>query len=244
MPISTRSVRSAPRVRVIVGAVLGALLAALILSGRITLDQIIGYVAAVASIVLAGHVATLVTRRQVAPAERGLVPSASSRIELLGTLIVPALLDVGGFGFFGWLRPLPDVPSLRGGRNGHVLRALSVPATHLVLVVAGALVFRIYYHGEAYYSLPWIAHVAFFVGFVNMWLLVLSLVPIPPQAGSVVLERLLPVRAWARYARIRPHLLKGVLGILLVSVLLNLGLTTLIQRMVGSLWLDLVSIGA
>ena len=53
MPISTRSVRSAPRVRVIVGAVLGALLAALILSGRITLDQIIGYVAAVASIVLA-----------------------------------------------------------------------------------------------------------------------------------------------------------------------------------------------
>ena len=104
MPISARSARVAPRSRIIVGGVVGALFVALVVAGRITIDQIISYLAAVVSLVLAAQAVTIVTRRQVAPAERSLVPPVSSRVDALGTFIVPALLDVGFLGFFGWLR--------------------------------------------------------------------------------------------------------------------------------------------
>ena len=48
MPISARPARTIQRSRVVVSGVLVALLAALIAAGRITGDQIIGYVATVA----------------------------------------------------------------------------------------------------------------------------------------------------------------------------------------------------
>ena len=244
MPISARPASTIQRSRVVVSGVLVALLAALIAAGRITGDQIIGYVATVASLMLAGQVASMVTRRQVAPAERTLVPGASSRIDPLGTLIVPALLDVGLLGFFGWLRPLPSLPAQRGGRNALVLRALSSSATYLSVMITAAVIFRIAYHGEDVSSVSLISRIAFLTGFVNTWLLVTSLIPAPPLPGSVLLERILPVSAWARYARIRPHVAKGIVGFLLISVMLGLGTVSFFAQLIERLWLWLLLIGS
>ena len=243
MPISARSARVAPRSRIIVGGVVGALFVALVVAGRITIDQIIGYLAAVVSLVLAAQAVTIVTRRQVAPAERSLVPPVSSRVDALGTFIVPALLDVGFLGFFGWLRPMPTLPAQRGGRNALVLRALTATATHLLLMIVAAVAFRIAYHGEGIANVPLVVRVALLTGFVNTWLMVTSLIPAAPLPGSVLLERLLPIRAWARYARIRPHVVKVVVGFLLISVMLGLGTVSFFAQLIERLWLWLLLIG-
>ena len=242
MPISARQASTTPRSRVVVASVLGAIFVALIASGRIVLDELLGYGLLVTSIMLAGMVTAALTRRQVAPGEQSLVPAVSTRIDPLGTFIVPALLVLGGIGFFGWLRPLPSLPIHRPGRNGLLLRSLATPVTHLAIVVGAVVVFRLTFHGVNTVGLAWIPRVAFLAGFVNVWLLVVSLVPVPPLPGSVVLERLLPVRAWSHYARIRPYLLKGAVGALLVSIMLGLGLTTLVQHAIARWWISLCAL--
>ena len=235
MATSARQVATVPRSRLIIGVVAASLLAALVISGRIALDELLAYALVVGSVVLAGALTTAATRRQLAPAEGHLVPPTPTRIDVLGTLIAPALLILGGIGIFGWLRPLPVLPAGRRGRNGLVLRAFVTPSTHLVLIAISAMVFRATV-GSSTTSLPWTAHGAYLLGYVNLWLLVLSLVPIPPQAGSVLLERLLPVSAWARYARVRPYLLKGAIGLVLASILLHVGLTDAVQRLLSGWW--------
>ena len=49
-------------------------------------------------------------------------------IDPVGTLIVPALLSLGGVGFFGWAKPVPvNTGRLRSPRNQGVLVSLAGP---------------------------------------------------------------------------------------------------------------------
>ena len=60
-------------------------------------------------------------------------------IDPIGTLIVPALLALGGFGVFGWAKPVPvNTGRLRSPRNQGVLVALAGPFTNAVLALASA----------------------------------------------------------------------------------------------------------
>ena len=59
-----------------------------------------------------------------------------------GTLIVPALLSLGGVGVFGWAKPVPvNVGRLRSPRNQGVLVSLAGPAVNAVLAAIFAVVF-------------------------------------------------------------------------------------------------------
>jgi len=238
MAISARSAATVPKTRLIVAAIGGFLLAALVASGRISHDQLLAYGCLVMSVLLAGLITTWVTHRQVAPAERHLVPTTASRIDLLGTIIIPALLILGGVGLFGWLRPITAPQGMRPGRNALVLRSLVTPAFHVVVMVMCVTVSR----ASSNSSPSWLDHGFFLLGYANLWLLVVSLIPVPPLAGSVVLERLLPVTWWARYARIRPFLLRGALGIVAASLLLHLGIETAVQRLLSSWWWSLTGV--
>jgi len=238
MPISARPTLRASRSRLIGAGIVGALVAALLAGGRITVDQIVAYLAIIASVIVAGAVTSLVARRQVPVAEVGLVPTVRSRVDVLGTIIVPALLLLGGIGLFGWLRPMPSLPAARGGRNALVIRSLVAPAVHLVAALLAAWAFR----STRGTSLDWFAQGCLTVGYVNLWLLVIAMVPVPPLPGSVLLERMLPVATWARYARIRPHLLQAALGVLLLSVMVGLGLTTAVQSLLGGWWASLAGL--
>src|SRR3984885_13783174 len=55
-------------------------------------------------------------------------------VDPVGTLIVPALLSLGGVGFFGWAKPVPvNVARLRSPRNEGVLVSLAGPAMNAAL---------------------------------------------------------------------------------------------------------------
>ena len=71
-------------------------------------------------------------------------------VDPVGTLIVPALLALGGFGVFGWAKPVPvNTAHLRSPRNQGVLVSLAGPFTNVVLAGLGAVVFIEFFRADA-----------------------------------------------------------------------------------------------
>lgn len=145
-----------------------------------------------------------------------------AHVDVVGTLIVPALMVLSGFGFFGWAKPVPwSVAKVRHNpRNVGVVIALAGPATNVVLAVLFGVLFRasgaanaIPLHG----SVPIWVDFLFYGGIINVWLAAFNMIPFPPLDGSVLLERLLPRVWWPHYLRIRPYTLPILLGIVLLA---------------------------
>jgi Zn-dependent protease len=71
-------------------------------------------------------------------------------------------------------------------------------------------------------------------------LVVVNLLPVPPLDGSAILERLLPSSAWPRYLRIRQYLFPALLGIVLISAMLHLGLLEHLGSALRDWWINLL----
>ncbi len=140
-------------------------------------------------------------------------------VDPIGTLLVPAIMVLSGWGFFGWAKPVPvTVGRLRSPRNQGVLVSLAGPFTNIVLAALSGLLFYVLYvaggpHGG---TLSLTGTVIFDIGLVNLWVAFFNLIPIPPLDGSALLERLLPGAWWPQYLRIRPYGLPVIFGGLLL----------------------------
>jgi Zn-dependent protease len=160
-------------------------------------------------------------------------------VDPIGTLLVPALLALGGFGVFGWAKPVPvNTARLRSPRNQGVLVALAGPFTNALLAALGALLFIASFRTTALrtgvLSLP--AEIVFFFSLGNIGLMAFNLVPIPPLDGSVLFERLLPRRYWPTYLRIRPYTMMIVVGLVLLNFLFNPGPITIAFQHLYNWW--------
>lgn len=135
-------------------------------------------------------------------------------VDVVGTLIIPAITLLGGWPLFGWAKPVPvNVGRLRSPRNQGVLVSLAGPFTNLVLAAVGGLAFYYGFVANRLVSLTSTAAlVVFYFGLVNVWVALFNLIPIPPLDGSAVLERLLPASWWPGYLRLRPYGLIVIFG--------------------------------
>ena len=116
-------------------------------------------------------------------------------IDPIGTLLVPALLSLGGVGFFGWAKPVPvNVGRLRHPRNEGVVVSLAGPAMNAALAAIFGLLFvqfaRATVLSTGNFSVG--AQILFYASLVNVGLCAFNLIPVPPLDGSVLFERLLP----------------------------------------------------
>jgi Zn-dependent protease len=164
-------------------------------------------------------------------------------IDLLGTLILPAILALSGFAVFGYAKPVPVNPRrLNHPRNDAVLVSLAGPATNLLLAGlaalwlhqqhAGAIVGLLIRGFLGLDNVPWHLRIAIAFGIVNVVLAVFNLIPIPPLDGSSVVERFLP-RAWAHgWEQVRRY---GIF-VLLVLVLLRPAYLSYVFNPVLRLW--------
>jgi Zn-dependent protease len=148
-------------------------------------------------------------------------------VDPVGTLLVPALLLLIKAPFLlGWAKPVPvDFGRLHAPRRDMALVAGAGPASNLVMAFGWAALLAVYQAAgapEGGWSLlrdMGIAGVA-----INVILMVLNLVPLPPLDGGRIAVSLLPRSLGLPLARLEPWgmpilvllLATGVLGYLLV----------------------------
>jgi len=98
---------------------------------RLTVDEVIIFCVIVPSIILheVSHGGWPWPSATTPRSGRSADPQPLAHIDLLGTVIVPGLLILSGYGWFGWAKPVPvNLGKLRSPRNQGVLVALVGPS--------------------------------------------------------------------------------------------------------------------
>jgi Zn-dependent protease len=201
-------------------------LVALVAHHNITQSEIIIFCVIVPSIILHevshGWVANAFGDDTAKRAGR-LTLNPAKHVDPVGTLIVPALMSLGGVGFFGWAKPVPvNVGRLRSPRNQGVLVSLAGPAMNAALAALFGVIFvqfaRASVLSTGNFSIG--AQIVFYASLVNVGLCAFNLIPIPPLDGSVLFERLLPARYWPTYLRYRQYTMPIILGLVVLNFFL------------------------
>lgn len=144
-------------------------------------------------------------------------------IDPVGTILVPGaillLSSIGGGGFlFGWAKPVPvNFGNLRRPKQQMVWVAAAGPGVNLVMAVLWALALRAF--AGLGLDEPFFVEMARAGVFVNIGLMALNLLPIPPLDGGRILTGLLPGRYAWRFARIEPYGLVIVLLLMATNTL-------------------------
>lgn len=149
-------------------------------------------------------------------------------IDPIGTIVLPLILLMVSPFVFGWAKPVPVTwENLRNPKRDMALVAVAGPAANLVMTIFWALVIKLAALFQT--MLPTSAvEFLYLMGsagiIINIVLMVLNLIPIPPLDGSRIVSSILP-GPWAyRYSRLEPYGLP-VLLVLLVSGMLGKVLT-------------------
>jgi len=151
-------------------------------------------------------------------------------IDLFGTIILPIIIlatsSLAGMGgvLFGYAKPVPvNFSNLRHPKKDMLWVALAGPGVNLAMAIAWAILAKI-----ARVSPDFIATPLFFMAQagiqINIFLMLLNLIPIPPLDGGRVAVSLLPHRQSYALARIEPYgfwillalLFSGILGTILL----------------------------
>ncbi len=145
-------------------------------------------------------------------------------IDPVGTIVVPLFLlfttkILGGGGLlFGWAKPVPvDWSRLRNPKRDMAWVALAGPLSNLVMAVLWAISLRLLAESGASASDFW-ARMAIAGVQVNLILMALNLVPLPPLDGGRIVVSLLPNRLAYQFSRIEPY------GILILILLMMTGM--------------------
>jgi Zn-dependent protease len=145
-------------------------------------------------------------------------------IDPVGTIALPLILLAvsklfGGAGIlFGWAKPVPvNFVNLRNPKRDMLWVAAAGPFSNLLMALFWGLVLKLGLSmPQSYFSLPMALTGAAGV-FVNVIIMVLNLVPLPPLDGGRILVSLLPQRLALGVARLEPY------GFLILIVLLFTG---------------------
>jgi Zn-dependent protease len=165
-----------------------------------------------------------------------------AHIDPIGTVLLPLILVyVLHAPAFGWAKPVMVNPrNLRHPRRDNLWISFAGPAANLVTATISLLLIlaikaaspkaieflAIFLNGQVASSLPLgiFALILFYLVFVNCYLAVFNLIPVPPLDGSGVLSGLLSYEAAAAYERLRPY------GFIIVMGLIVLGALDLVMR--------------
>jgi Zn-dependent protease len=137
-------------------------------------------------------------------------------IDPIGTVLVPAMLylTAGPQFIFGWAKPVPvNFGNLRHPKRDMLWVAAAGPLANFAMAFFWTLVLRLALAdaGSAQAGLALMARIGISV---NLVLMALNLLPIPPLDGGRIAVSLLPGRASAAYARVEPF------GFLVIVVLM------------------------
>lgn len=146
-------------------------------------------------------------------------------IDLIGTIVVPIiLLFFSGF-IFGWAKPVPITwQNLRRPRLDMALVAIAGPLANLFMALFWAMICKLGLYAQ---HNSWPGAIGIFLmgdaGIqINIVLMVLNLLPIPPLDGSRVISAILSPKIAFKYNRIE------IIGFFLLLLLLAFGVLSAI----------------
>jgi Zn-dependent protease len=127
-------------------------------------------------------------------------------IDPVGTILLPLMtLALGGL-VFGWAKPVPvNFAALRHPKRDMRWVALAGPAVNFLMAIGWALVAKLAVSmPDSYYAQPMLGMAE--VGIqINVVLMVLNLLPLPPLDGGRIAVSLLPYRQAFQLAKIEPY---------------------------------------
>lgn len=142
-------------------------------------------------------------------------------IDPIGTVVLPlALLFLSGF-IIGWAKPVPVNPGhFRQPHLDMAIVAAAGPASNFVMACGWALLMVL---TLAVFSESWLAGFLIDMGTagitINLILMVLNLLPVPPLDGGRVVAGVMPPQIAATFMRIEPYGMWIVILLLVTGIL-------------------------
>lgn len=159
-------------------------------------------------------------------------------IDPIGTLLVPLVILMaskllgGSAILFGWAKPVPvNFANLRRPKKDMLWVAAAGPGINFLMGVFWALMIQMGVVLANGFSTPLMLMGAAGV-FINVILMALNLLPLPPLDGGRIAVSLLPHKAAYAYSKIEPYGFFILLGLLFTGVL-NIILWPLISAFIG-----------
>lgn len=152
-----------------------------------------------------------------------------SHIDWIGTVLFPLIAIFSGFPLIGWAKPVPvNWGNLRSPRRDFAVVALAGPVSNVLLATIGVVGFHLL--GGVSGPAPdlVIGMLARFV-YLNIFLAVFNMLPVPPLDGGNVLAGLVPESLARGIDAIRPF------GIFVLYALMFMGVIGAIARPIDSL---------
>ena len=143
-------------------------------------------------------------------------------IDPFGTIILPLLtLWMGGI-LFGWAKPVPvNFAMLRNPKKDMLWVAIAGPASNLAMALGWAFLYKIgVTFPESYFAEPLLGMAMWGIK-INVVLMVLNLLPLPPLDGGRVAVSLLPQRQAFQLSKIEPY---GMFILIFLAITPILGL--------------------
>lgn len=148
-------------------------------------------------------------------------------IDPLGTVILPLVMLILGGVIFGWAKPVPVAwQNLHNPRRDMAFVALAGPAANLLMALFWAIIAKLCLLTMVSQSpvifldiQRFIYTAANFGIYINIILMALNLLPIPPLDGSRVVSSLLPPKLSLQYDRIEPYGIWILLAMLFLGIL-------------------------
>jgi len=146
-----------------------------------------------------------------------------AHIDWIGTVLFPLVAIYSGFPLIGWAKPVPvNWNNLRAPRRDFAIVAIAGPVSNVVLALLGGLVFSVVWNqGDAGGEF---LRVLFVFVYLNMFLAVFNMLPVPPLDGGNVLAGIVPESAARALDGLRPW------GFLILYALMFMGVLSAIAR--------------
>jgi Zn-dependent protease len=123
-------------------------------------------------------------------------------IDPFGTILLPALTILLGGVLFGWAKPVPvDFSRLRNPKKDMLWVAAAGPASNFLMAIFWVLVIRFSMGSPEAISFP-LAEMGKAGISINIVLMVLNLLPLPPLDGGRIAVSLLPMPYAIKFAQI------------------------------------------